>query len=267
MKWKFRLDDKFLSALPDDQANEVADAVKEIEDPFVQRKAEMPDLELGENTSAGLMSTPQVDRDREIVSTSGINIDMFEKNPVLMFNHKWGDPPIGSNSGMIHAPEGLWAKQSYSSVKFAQDIYTLVRERHLRTFSIGFVPLKRLFKGEEGFADMLEALPRMHPDAGDLTKAELITTDSILLENSVTGIPSNTGAEIEAVGKSLGLSPETIEMLGLKIVDEVVPEVPAEPEDKQLIIPKIRIVKRAQPVTVDYRKLVSDQIHLMKGGL
>jgi len=257
MKWTFKLD-KFLKNLPAEQASAVSEAVRGIENPTVQRKSMVVDITTEKNTSAGYMSTPQLDRDREVVVSDGIDLTAFKQNPVLLYNHKWADPPIGSNPEVWTDDKGLFAKQSYASTPFAQDIYTLVREKHLRTFSIGFVSVQRAYKGDNGFQDAMERVAQKYPNAPGLDRAEVLTMKSILLENSVVNIPCNTGAEVLQVGKALNLSARTIEELGIEIVEE-------KQESGPILIPKIRLISRAK--TIDIAEIVEKKISLMKGGI
>jgi len=241
-------------------ADVASNAAEGLDAPTVERKAALCELSCGKGTSAGYITTPQVDRDNEIVVTSGIGLQAYKSNPILLYNHDWHEPPIGSQSDLKMDAKGLYAQQDYASTPFAQDILTLVREKHLRTYSIGFMPLKRLHRDMEGFQDALEAVVAEYGEyAKQAETADLLTTKSLLLETSVVNIPSNTGAEIMQVSKSLGLDAKTVELLKLVEVED------EPPEPKRVIIPKIRIIKRATPV--DVAGMVERKIHLMKGGV
>lgn len=257
MKTQFELT-KFLKSLPDESwANTIAELAKDAPEPVVKRGVSCVDLKFDEPmTSTGLITTPMIDRDNEIVVPTGMNVDSYKANPVLLYGHRWGDPPIGSQKDLEISQKGITATQTYASTPFAQDIATLVREGHLKTFSIGFVPLERFYKGQDGFADAMESFMQEYGDTvPNAAKATILTTKSVLLENSVVNIPANPGAQVISVSKALGLSDETLKDLGIEIEAEV----------KEAIRPLMRLIKRAE--RVDTEAIAKEQIRIMKGGI
>ena len=57
----------------------------------------------------GYASVPIVDRDNEIVEINAMNISNFNKNPILLYQHK-RDEPIGKIIELEKRSEGLWIK-------------------------------------------------------------------------------------------------------------------------------------------------------------
>ena len=258
---------KFLKSLPaeGDWADKVAEMAADAPEKIVKRSTASVALTFKEDdpfTSSGIITTPQVDRDNEIVVTAGMNVDSYKENPVLLYGHRWSEPPIGSQKDLEVTEAGITATQEYASTPFAKDIATLVREGHLKTFSIGFVPTKRFYKGREGFQEAMESFTQQYghlvPNAD---KASILTTESVLLENSVVNIPANPGAQVQAVSKALGLSEETLKELGLEVEIEEL----EEEEVKQVIQPVIKLIKRVEPV--DVAGVVREHIRLLKGGI
>ena len=258
---------KFLSSLPVEGgwADKVAEMAADAPEKIVKRTSASVELSFKEDdafTSSGIITTPQVDRDMEIVVSAGMDVDSYKENPVLLYGHRWGEPPIGSQKDIEVSGGGITATQKYASTPFAQDIATLVREKHLKTFSIGFVPLQRFYKGQDGFVDAMESFTQQFghlvPNA---SKAKILTTKSVLLENSVVNIPANPGAQVQAVSKALGLSEETLKELGLEVELEEL----EEEEVKMILKPVIKLIKRAEPV--DVGAIVHEQIRLLKGGI
>jgi HK97 family phage prohead protease len=261
MKTTFELT-KFLKSLPNEEwANAIAELTKDAPEPVVKRGAAKVELKFDEPlSSTGLITTPMIDRDQEIVVPTGMNTDSYKENPVLLYGHRWGEPPIGSQKDLEVSTKGIQATQTYASTPFATDIATLVREGHLKTFSIGFVPLERYSKGQEGFADAMEAFVAEYADiVPNAEKAKILTTKSVLLENSVVNIPANPGAQVMSVSKALGLTEETIKDLGIEI--EELEEIAKQPD----IRPLIKVIKK--PEVVDTAAIVREQLRILKGGI
>ena len=133
-----------------------------------------------ELTIAGYASTDSMDRTSDkILSTAWLKggLKNFEMNPILLFNHNH-DKPIGKVVEMTTDSRGLKIKGVIS--KSSGDIYNLVKEGVLSTFSVGF-----LIKD----ADY------------DKSVDGLIVKDAELLEVSVVSIPCNQDATF-SVAKS-----------------------------------------------------------------
>ena len=134
----------------------------------------------GELMIAGYASTNAMDRSSDkILSTAWTKggLRNFEANPILLFNHNY-DKPIGKVVEMVTDAKGLRIKGVIS--KSAGDVYNLVKEGILSTFSVGF-----LIKD----ADY------------DKSVDGLVVKDAELLEVSVVSIPCNQDATF-SVAKS-----------------------------------------------------------------
>lgn len=127
----------------------------------------------GELKIAGYASTDSVDRDSDrILSTAWTRggLKNYENNPILLFNHDY-NRPIGRVLEISTDRRGLKIKGIIS--KSAGDVYNLVKEGVLSTFSVGF-----LVKD----ADY------------DKSVDGLIVKDAELLEVSVVSVPANQDA-------------------------------------------------------------------------
>lgn len=134
----------------------------------------------GELVIVGYASTSATDRSSDkILSTAWTKggLKNFERNPILLFNHNY-DKPIGKVVEMGTDSKGLKIKGIIS--KSADDVYNLVKEGVLSTFSVGF-----LIKD----ADY------------DKSVDGLIVKDAELLEVSVVSVPCNQDATF-SVAKS-----------------------------------------------------------------
>lgn len=115
-----------------------------------------------------VMTAETVDRDGEIISVEGLDLKTYQKkNPVLLWAHRFMDPPIGKVTEITQDGTKLVAKGFFAGTKFAQEIRQLYDEGVLNSVSIGFIPLER--------------------EGNTITKAEL-------LELSFVPVPSNREA-------------------------------------------------------------------------
>lgn len=146
-----------------------------------------------------IVSTPHVDRDDEIVDPAGLDLTIFSKNPICCWSHNYSIPAIGSDIDYKSTTQGFRVKTVYASTPFAQEIFTLKKEGHLRSSSIGFIPVERIFKGDVGFSDHMTRVRNAY--GIDPIGAKIITTKCVLLEHSDCNIPSNPFALMLSLGK------------------------------------------------------------------
>jgi hypothetical protein len=83
------------------------------------------------------ITTPDRDRQGEIVNPFGMNDKDFSKAPSVFYNHNY-NLPVGKSLWRQPESEGVLAKTKFGSTDFAKDIYTLHKEDIIRTWSIGF---------------------------------------------------------------------------------------------------------------------------------
>lgn len=120
------------------------------------------------------------DRDGERIDVEGLSIKNFLKNPVLMFGHSHGTPPIGKVTKVKKEDNRLTFEPVFSvATQFARDIKALWDEGVLNAVSIGFIPKMR---------------------------EDNIFTESELLEISIVNVPSNPQALAMAKSKGLNTS-------------------------------------------------------------
>ena len=94
----------------------------------------------GELKIEGYASTNSVDRSADVILasawTKSNGLNNFTQNPILLFNHNY-DKPIGKVTELGTDNKGLKIKGVIS--KSAGDVYNLVKEGVLSTFSVGFL--------------------------------------------------------------------------------------------------------------------------------
>ena len=128
--------------------------------------------ESGNIKISGYASTSSTDRAGDVIMpeawTKG-GLDNYEKNPILLFNHKY-DKPIGKTTSVTVDAKGLHIEGEISK---NSEVYSLVEDEVLRTFSVGF---------------LIKDLDYMEDTGGFLIK------DAELLEVSVVSVPCNQDA-------------------------------------------------------------------------
>jgi HK97 family phage prohead protease len=143
-----------------------------------------------ERTIVARVSTPDRDRDGEIVEPKGIDLSNYQANSILLWAHDYKMPPIGRALWSRIDSRGLLCKFQFAETAFADEIYTLYRDGFLKTFSIGFIPVE--FDGK--------------------TKTHSKVS---LLEVSAVPVPANPNALVEASAKGLKLCDSLKRDLGL----------------------------------------------------
>jgi len=150
-----------------------------------------------ERTVDFVISTPSVDRERDTISIKGWKLGNFRRNPVVLFAHNSGAPPIAQAPKVRRngdALESLGTKFTTEEENpFGAMIFRMIRGKFLRATSVGFLPLK--FE----FADSEE-------DEG--RKFGLDFLEQELLEFSVVPVPANPEALItNSLKAGIDLSP------------------------------------------------------------
>lgn len=137
---------------------------------------------------AGYANT--VDRDRTgdviIPEAWAKGVDNYRLNPVLLFQHK-ADQPIGSVNSIRVDKRGIHVDASISDTR--PDIQTLVKEGHLKAFSVGF---------------------RVKDQKTDRSAQSSIITEVELLEISIVSVPANQ-TSLFSVRKSFDTDEEYLE--------------------------------------------------------
>ena len=131
-------------------------------------------------------STSELDRDGERILPSAFltHIDSFKSNPVILAGHQHR-LESGSSSVIGSAiPESIAINKTdvsftmrFADTKLGNEYWQLYKDKHMRAFSVGFIPLK--WKDEDGTRIYSEIEP---------------------LEFSAVAVPSNRGALARAKG-------------------------------------------------------------------
>jgi hypothetical protein len=139
-------------------------------------------------------STEAVDRYGDIIRVAGWKLDAYKNNPIFLWAHRSGEPPIGKCVG-IHVesnPPALVQKIEFADAAtytFADTVFNLYKGGFLNAVSVGFMPLedpKRLLDAD-----------------GNWTYGYEFTSQE-LLELSAVPVPANPEALARCVEKGFG---------------------------------------------------------------
>ncbi len=98
-----------------------------------------------EQTFEAIASTDDVDRDGDILRASGWKLKNYKKNPVILWAHQSGMPPIGKSIKTWVEGNALKFIPKFAPEEiypFAAMIYKMFRQGFLNAFSIWFDPIK-----------------------------------------------------------------------------------------------------------------------------
>ncbi len=155
--------------------------------------AEVVDVDVKERTVKAIITTDGVDSDKEVVLTSGLKFDRFQKNPVVLWMHQ-ADVPIGKSLWQKVGKRQVMAKTQFATTAVAQEVFKLFEEGILKGWSIGMDPSSMKIR------DMEE---------GDVRKrkewigAKRMIESADIVEYSAVSVPANPDALNRAYGKGL----------------------------------------------------------------
>jgi HK97 family phage prohead protease len=236
------------------------------EDMVIKRISCDEELSCGDEEKAmstGYASTRRMDFSGDVVVPEGVDLRVFDKNPVIFFNHYKKEKPIGKAVNTQIDDYGVKIDIEYAVEQNpeANTVYKLVKGGFLRQHSIGFLPLQAYHRGNRGFEELNTKLMQKYPEYSG--EANRIITKSLLLEVSVVGIADNQSATISEV-KNMEILEENdysnLKSLGIAL-DEV-KEIKEEPEiieekEIELNITKVEdyditLIKSAQEIREEY---------------
>lgn len=151
-----------------------------------------------ENAVIHYISTPDIDRVRDIVNPNGGDFTEFEKTRTVFFNHNYF-MPVGKNMWLKATGDGVKAKTVFSRTPFAKELYTMHKEGILNSWSIGFdLPRNKQGYIEEGAVEF--------DDSNNIRKFNKWK----LLEYSSAPLPANPNAidQAKSICKSYEMTRE-----------------------------------------------------------
>jgi phage head maturation protease len=174
-------------------------------------------LNEGEKAVIQRPSTRHLDRDMEIIVPSGWKLDQFKMAPQVLIGHDYSQLPVGSDDWIIQDDMGLLAKTVYGETQLANDVWLLRRDGHLRTSSVGFVPLAHTMPGHNDWDKTMRKLEKDWPElSGKTDQVSRVITKALLLEHSEVSVPANPYALTVEVAKGrMELTEDMIKRLAL----------------------------------------------------
>lgn len=150
------------SGLPLYSAPEFAKAVQEkstLPDSFAVIDAVQAEVKATKNDRRFKfrISTDGIDRDRDIISVAGWNLDHYKKNPVVLYAHDYRSLPVGKSLSISVGKSGLDAEMEFIDAEvypFAETVRRMVQAGVLRAASVGFKPTKWMYNEERRGVDI-----------------------------------------------------------------------------------------------------------------
>ena len=110
----------------------------------IEVKADSVEKLKSERAIIHYISTPGLDRVRDIMNPKGMIDSDFEKAPSVWYNHNYKyDPnalPVARSLWRKKKDDGVLTKTEFASTEFADDVYLLHDGGFINTWSIGFRP-------------------------------------------------------------------------------------------------------------------------------
>jgi hypothetical protein len=282
MKRKLKLN-KLWEALPEETREALlATEGFSIDDPemYVKRigvVCEVKALEPGSRTVERYVSTRDVDRDMEVLDPAGAILDQFKLAPQVLWAHDYSLPPTAKDLWIRADEYGIKARSQYATTERAEEVFQLIQGGFLNTSSVGFIPLKRVWKGDAEWGGLVSKLNAKWQTDLEKAGAQVITTKWIMIEHSDVPVPANPNALNYAVSKGLALSDAMLAALQVKEAEEIEEEteeteaqVEPEPTREPDIIPVVRRVDstpaqtpvEVRPVTIEQPPIVVRRIDI-----
>jgi HK97 family phage prohead protease len=87
-------------------------------------------------------TTRDIDRDGEVVEPSGVSNfdDYLSRNPVILFAHDYGQPPVGKATGGEITDDSIELDIEWADTEFGREVKYLYDNGFMSSFSIGFIP-------------------------------------------------------------------------------------------------------------------------------
>lgn len=104
--------------------------------------SEIKSIDEKEMTLTAFVSTAARDRYDEVLDPKGVDLSNYNKNPVVLWAHKYDIPPIGKALWTKRNEEGVISKLKFANTPFGQEIFNLYKEGFLKAFSVGFMPIE-----------------------------------------------------------------------------------------------------------------------------
>lgn len=104
--------------------------------------SELKEFSDSERSFLAVASAESPDRMGDIISQKGWMLDNYRKNPVVMPFHNYRALPVGRSLEEIIKGKRLLFRPQFAPTEEATLMYNLYRDKYLKGFSVGFIPIK-----------------------------------------------------------------------------------------------------------------------------
>lgn len=139
-----------------------------------------------------VISTDDVDRDRDTIDPNGWDLTNYRNNPVVLFGHDYRNLPVAQSQRIWVEENKLISRAQFTPedlYAFGYTVYRMYLGGYMRAVSVGFMPIEYSFVEEED-----------RPFGIDFKRQEL-------LEYSTVPVPSNPNALVAASADGIDLRP------------------------------------------------------------
>ena len=182
-------------------------------------------------TARFVISTGNPDRDKDVIEPKGWVLKDFKTNPVVLWAHQSGQPPVARASATSVQNGKLMSTATFMSreiSEFADSVFKMIVNKFLNASSVGFQPLELSFDEERGGFNFIK---------------------QALHEWSVVPVPANAEALVGA--KSMGINVEPILDWAKFTLDHYSREENAMAAYKILRAPQVQVVTEDLPDEVN----------------
>ena len=164
------------------------------------------------------ISSRSRDRHGDVLEPHGADTSAFDRNPVVLWAHKYDELPIGRATRVWSDGQSMSAEIVFDSRPFAQEVLRLYREGFLAGWSVGFLPKKwEVMEDEDGKFNGYHV------------------TEWELIELSAVPVPANPEALVRELETGGVRVPALLKDLGDALdAEEDVPEISAEALERAL---------------------------------
>jgi len=154
------------------------------------------------------ITTETIDRDGEVLISQGMDATLYEKNPVVFYNHEYREPigkitELRRSKGKIDATIKFWQRpDNFEGSYLPQFVESLVVQGIVKGISVGFVPLD---------GGVRKASKEDREKYGD--KVRRVYSKWELYEVSIAPLPANANALVSAVRKGLVAKDDAVRWL------------------------------------------------------
>lgn len=171
---------------PGDVLPEVPGLVKQVATTIEVKNA---DPSTGMSDIKFTISTAAIDRESDVISTDGWELDQYRQNPVVLYGHDYGGLPVARAVEVELTKDALTAVDRFTPREinpFGYMVYQMIRGKFLNATSVGFRPLEYVYNEDHKGYDFMR---------------------QELLEHSVVPVPANPEALQAASAEGIDLDP------------------------------------------------------------